>query len=81
MMPTSFPFTVIGTPEILDGLKNKGDAWEKYLTEKAGQEWHKDSTPYFVDGDLTVDGIKYQIKFENASFANEKTIGEAMARA
>lgn len=70
----------IGTPgEILAGRKNKGEAWEKYQTEKAGQEWHKDSVPYYKDGDLTVNGVKYQIKFEDASFANENTIRDGMA--
>ena len=69
----------IGTPEeILAGRKNKGEAWEKYQTEKAGQVWHKDSIPYYKDGDLTKDGIKYQVKFENASFANENTILDGM---
>ena len=69
----------IGTvEEILTGRKNKGEAWEKYQTEKAGQEWKKDSVPYYLDGDLTVNGIKYQIKFEAASFANEDTIKRAM---
>jgi hypothetical protein len=42
------------------------------------QEWKKDSVPYYLDGDLTVDGVKYQIKFESASFANEETILEGM---
>ena len=71
----------IGTvDEILSSRKNKGEAFEKYVTEKAGQEWHKDSIPYYLDGDLTMDGIKYQIKFESASLANENTIKKAMAR-
>lgn len=73
---------VVGTvEEVLSGRKNKGEAWEKYQTEKAGQEWHKDSVRYDLDGDLTVDGVKYQIKFEDASFANEITVAKAMARA
>jgi len=69
----------IGTvDEILSSRKNKGEAFEKWVTEKAGQEWKKDSIPYYVDGDLTVDGIKYQIKFESASLANENTINKAL---
>lgn len=72
----------IGTvDEILTSRKNKGEAFEKYITERAGQEWHKDSTPYFIDGDITIGNTKYQIKFGNASLANEKTIAKAMARA
>lgn len=71
----------IGTvSEILNGRKNAGEAFEKYETEKAGQEWKKDSVPYYIDGDLTVNDKKYQIKFGNASLANENTIKKAMAR-
>ena len=72
----------IGTAdEVLASRKNKGEAFEQWITENAGQEWHKDSVPYFMDGDITINGIKYQIKFESASLANEKTIANAMARA
>ena len=72
----------IGTAaDILASRKNKGEAFEQWVTENAGQEWHKDSVPYYMDGDLTVNGVKYQIKFESASLANETTIAKAMARA
>ena len=72
----------IGTAtEILASRKNKGEAFEQWVTENAGQEWHKDSVPYYMDGDLTINGTKYQIKFESASLANETTIAKAMARA
>lgn len=72
----------IGTAaDILASRKNKGEAFEQWVTENAGQEWHKDSVPYFVDGDITINGVKYQIKFESASLANETTIAKALARA
>lgn len=72
----------IGTAaDILASRKNKGEAFEQWITENAGQEWHKDNVPYFVDGDITINGVKYQIKFESASLANENTIAKAMARA
>ena len=64
---------------ILTGRKNKGEAFEKWLTERAGQEWHKDSVPYWKDGDLTIKGTKYQIKLDGASLANEITITKALA--
>ena len=70
----------IGTvDEVLASRKNKGEAFEQYVTERAGQEWHKDSVPYFMDGDITINGKKYQIKFESASLANENTINKALA--
>ena len=69
----------IGTVnEVLASRKNKGEAFEQWVTENAGQEWHKDSVPYYLDGDLTVNGTKYQIKFESASLANENTINKAL---
>lgn len=72
----------IGTvAEVLASRKNKGEAFEQWVTENAGQEWHKDSVPYFMDGDITINGVKYQIKFESASLANENTIAKAMVRA
>lgn len=67
------------TADLLALHKNKGCAFEKYVTEKAGQTWVKDSVPYYLDGDLTVDGVKYQIKWENASLTNEKVIAAALA--
>lgn len=67
--------------EVLASRKNKGEAFEQWITESVGQEWHKDSTPYYMDGDITIGDTKYQIKFESASLANEVTIAKAMARA
>lgn len=70
----------IGTVnEVLASRKNKGEAFEQWVTENAGQEWHKDSIPYYIDGDITINGTKYQIKFESASLANENTIAKAIA--
>lgn len=67
--------TVAEMNESIKAMKgNKGEWYEKYETEKVGQEWHKDSVPFWEDGDLTVNGIAYQIKFENATFINEKTM-------
>lgn len=53
---------------------NKGEIFEKLVTEYYGQTWEKDNVPFTDDGDLTVDGIAYQIKYESASFINEKQI-------
>ena len=50
---------------------NKGEILEKMVTEYFGQTWIKDNVPYTEDGDITVDGVKYQIKFEKATFINE----------
>ena len=53
---------------------NKGEIFEKMVTEFYKQEWTKDNVPFTEDGDLTVSGIAYQIKFEKATFINEKTL-------
>lgn len=64
--------------DIIGNGKNEGVNYEKYITEKAGQEWKKDSIPYYIDGDITIDGVKYQIKFNRASLANIETIKKAI---
>ncbi len=56
---------------VAESKYNKGEIFEKLVTEYFGQSWEKDSVPFTDDGDLTVDGIAYQIKFESASFITE----------
>lgn len=69
---------MVGTLEIINTIKNnKGDSWEKWVTEHYKQAWSKKSTPYYEDGDITVCGEKLQIKWENATLANESTIRNA----
>ena len=53
---------------------NKGEVFEKMVTEAYGQEWKKDNVPFTDDGDLTVNNIAYQIKYEKATFTNEKSL-------
>lgn len=59
---------------VADSIYNKGEIFEKMVTEFYGQAWEKDNVPFTEDGDLTVDGIAYQIKFEKATFCNEKSL-------
>lgn len=58
---------------------NKGEIIEKLVTEYYGQEWEKDNVPFTDDGDLTVNSVAYQIKFERATFINEKQIARMRA--
>lgn len=53
---------------------NNGEIFEKMITEYFGQEWEKDNIPFTEAGDIEVNGIAYQIKFEKATFTNEKTL-------
>lgn len=58
---------------------NRGEIFEKMVTEMAGQVWVKDNIPFTKDGDLTVNGVAYQIKYNKATFANEKTLENLVA--
>ena len=53
---------------------NRGEIFEKMVTEHFGQVWEKDNVPFTEDGDITVNDIAYQIKFQKATFCNEKSI-------
>ena len=53
---------------------NKGEIFEKLVTEYYGQEWEKDSVPFTKAGDIEINGIAYQIKYEAATFTTEKTL-------
>lgn len=66
---------------VADSKYNKGEIFEKLVTEMAGQAWEKDNVPFTDDGDLTWNGVAYQIKFEKASFINEKQMHKMMAEA
>lgn len=59
---------------IAESKYNRGEIFEKLVTEKFGQVWTKDNVPFTQDGDITVDGVAYQIKFEKATFCNEKSL-------
>ena len=61
-------------------IYNKGEVVEKLITEYYGQTWEKDNIPFTDDGDITVDNIAYQIKFEKATFINEKGMASLMAQ-
>jgi hypothetical protein len=54
---------------------NRGEVFEKMVTEQMfGQVWEKDNVPYTDGGDVEDAGIAYQIKFEKATFTNEKSM-------
>ena len=69
----------IGTDEVIYSLnKNKGCAFEKYVTERFTSEmWVKDSVPFYVQGDIEVDGKQIQVKFEGAEITTERCLRNA----
>lgn len=60
--------------ETRESKYNKGEIFEKMVTEYFKQEWKKDHVPFTEDGDITINGKAYQIKFEKATFTNERTL-------
>lgn len=67
------------TAEVESSIYNKGEIFEKLVTESFGQVWVKDNVPFTDDGDVTVNGIAYQIKYQRATFANEKQLASLEA--
>ena len=67
---------LIGTADLLTDAKyNKGECFEKVITETlTGETWVKDSVPFNVAGDITLNGEQVQIKFDGAELTNEKML-------
>lgn len=53
---------------------NKGEIFEKLMTEKTGQVWEKDNVPFYEGADLETEGIAYSIKFQKATICTESTL-------
>jgi hypothetical protein len=64
---------------LIDEKYNKGEMFEKAVTEYYGQEWQKDNVPFHKAGDINVGGVEIQIKFEKAALATSKTIEKLLA--
>lgn len=65
----------LGSADCLNAEKyNKGEIFEKLVTEYFGQAWKKDTVPFYKDGDITVNGKKIQIKLDSATLMNTKQI-------
>lgn len=60
--------------QVAESKYNNGEIFEKMVTEYFGQVWEKDNVPFTEAGDIEVDGIAYQIKFQKATFCNEKSL-------
>ena len=67
---------VIGTEDILTGeYNNKGVQFEKIVSELNGQEFRgKDNVPFYVEGDLNINGKEVQIKLNGAQIVVERTL-------
>ena len=67
----------LGSAELLNAEKyNKGEIFEKLVTEHFGQVWEKDNVPFWVQGDIKVEGRQIQIKLDSATLMNTKQIAK-----
>ena len=68
--------TLLGSESLLtESVKNRGDGLEKVIVERyTGQKWSRNTTPFFMDGDATINGEKIQIKLNGAELTNEKIL-------
>ena len=68
---------LIGAESLLtaDPAHNKGENFERELTERwTAETWVKDSVPFWVAGDIRVDGVEIQVKLDGAELTNERTL-------
>lgn len=70
----------LGDEDILTATSyNKGENFEKAVTEYYGQAWKKDTDPFYIKGDINIDGIEVQIKFEGATLTNTKQLEKLLS--
>ena len=73
---------LVGSAALLetDDQYNRGERFERVITETlTGEKWVKDSVPFNVAGDITLNGQEVQIKFDGAELTNEKILGRLAA--
>ena len=67
----------LGSADCLNDSKyNKGEIFEKLVTEYYGQKWEKDTIPFWVQGDINLNGEEVQIKLDSATLMNTKQIAK-----
>jgi len=71
---TQNPIYICEESELVDSKWNKGEMFEKFITEYFGQTWEKDTIGFDVQGDINIDGAEIQIKYNNATLVNSKRI-------
>lgn len=59
---------------VSESTYNRGEVFENLIFKANNQTWTKDNVPFTKDGDITINGTPIQIKFEKATFCNEKQI-------
>ncbi len=65
----------LGNEDILNGKYNRGVEFERIISEMNGQAFRgKDNVPFYVEGDLEINGKQVQIKFNGAQIVAERTL-------
>lgn len=57
---------------------NKGNVTELLIYKMNNQKYSRDNVAYYDDGDITIDGVKVQVKYQNATIARYATIEKAL---
>ena len=68
---------LLGAESLLvkDAKHNKGENFERELTERwTSETWVKDSIPFWVAGDIRVNGEEVQVKLDGAELTNERIL-------
>lgn len=55
---------------------NKGEIFEKLITEKFGLVWEKDNVPFFKGADIETEEKAYSVKFQKATICTETTLNK-----
>lgn len=55
-------------------IRNKGFTFEKLIHDMHNTNWERDNIPFHMQGDININGIETQIKFENAQIVTVKTL-------
>jgi len=65
---------------LIDSKYNKGEVFERIITETMTTEtWVKDSVPFWVQGDVVINGKQIQVKLNGAEMVTEKAINRIKA--
>jgi hypothetical protein len=62
-----------------DDRYNKGERFERLVTESYGLSWTKDSIPFWVSGDISLNGEEIQVKYDGAELTNENLLKRVAA--
>ena len=71
----------LGPDTMLEG-GNRGDNFEKIILELlTDNTWKKNSDPFWICGDMNINGDEVQVKLDTAELTNEKTLARWFATA